>query len=212
MTTRLDPTLEVTLDGLIAEAAAQAAADKNAGQSDQRTVWSLTGLDRTVDTVADLTPLLTTERIGALRLVKDEDTFYELTTDAAGEREWSKITSPDGILLEFEKLHGHFSRQECEVNYTRENNEDDGRVTRMIAAKLQSDVVSGVERDFRSRHRTALRSRMHAAALRQVAGSDRGTINNIRRYLKQFSAEIEEPTVIFNGVPPEPDNPGQTSI
>lgn len=207
MTSRLDPTLEALLDAASSEATAQSAADQEAGRADRRTVWSLLGLDRKVASVASL-PDPDLARIGELRLVEDEDTFYRLE-EQEGVREWVKVDAPNGILFEFEELHGHFGRQECEQNYSREFSEDDGRIANMISAKLQSDVISGLERDSRSRHRTAMRSRLHAAAARQVAGSGSGTVNAIRRYLGNLNAEIDAEVITSDGLAPAAAQPGQ---
>ena len=169
---RLDKTLEVVLDGLRAESATLSDSECFAGQDDKRAGWFLAALDRQVQTVADL-PGVSISQVGELRLVISEDTFYELVEED-GVKKWSPVVAVSGILFEYERLHGHFSRQESEALYQKEL--DGGRAAKLGLAKLQSDILAGIERDFRSRHRSAVRSRLHAAAMSKVAGTDDGTV------------------------------------
>ncbi len=206
--TQIDRTLEMVLTGLQEESTALSESERFAGEANARPTWMLIALDRQVATFADL-PNPDISKIGELRLVIDGNSFYEIVEDDQIKK-WVIVSADSGILFEYEKLHGHFSRQESETLYQKEFEE--GLVSRMGWAKLQSDFISGCERDFRSRHRTAIRSRLHVAAMSKVAGMNNGTLAGIRGFLGRLGAEIEEVAVATDGAPEEYAKPGLVTV
>lgn len=131
------------------------------------------------------------------------------TASIATRRQWSlagldKISGAD--LFDFEKIHELFSRDESAKLYKDEySDNENGRMSRIMVAKVQSDLLSGFERDFRSRHRTAVRSRIHNAAIKLVGGDDKGTINSIKRYIGLILAEADGEILESDGTLPEPE-------
>lgn len=109
-------------------------------------------------------------------------------------------------LQELEEIHGHFDRAEAAVNYKNvwsdDQSEDrDNRALIAVANKLQSDVLSSLERDFRSRHGSPLRTRMHATAARVVAGDADGVVGNIKRYAALLFAQADAKKIEDDGIP-----------
>ena len=97
----------------------------------------------------------------------------------------------EGTLLHCEVFRAAFSRLDVEDQYKNEYESENGRGARIIAAKIQSDILSDLERSFLTRHRTATRTRFHAGAFDRQAGSDVGVISNIRRFIGLLLAEAD---------------------
>ena len=98
-----------------------------------------------------------------------------------------------GMLFEFDAIHDLLDRnKEAGDLYKKTYSEiDDSKASLAVAANIQSDFLSGLERDFRHRHRPALRARVHAAAAKSVAGAEKGTISILLRYVSQALREAD---------------------
>jgi len=74
-------------------------------------------------------------------------------------------------------IHESFSRLDAEKDYAEAKSPNATRQDQAIA-KVQSDVLSGMERDFFMRHRPRIRRLAHHACMTAHAGSELGPITS----------------------------------
>ncbi len=142
----------------------------------------------------------------------DKDTASTATRRAWATLGLEEVTPPAGslgLLFDREEISKLFNRDEAAASYkdvyTNVDVEADTRLGIAVVSKLQSDVLSSLERDFRSANGTAVRSRIHAAAQQVVAGTDRGTTGNIKRYAGLLISELDAKIIGTEGIPESTD-------
>ena len=81
-----------------------------------------------------------------------------------------------------------FDREEAGEQYARAMEEARPRQQQALA-KNQSDILAGLERDFRIRHRSRVRMLAHEATARMVTGAERGVIQS--GILAQLQLQLE---------------------
>ncbi len=104
-------------------------------------------------------------------------------------------TSPVG-KFDFAKVHDDlFDRTEAEEHYVEAYEDRENRNRQdMAVAKVQSDQLSGSERDFVLRHRTRIRRAAHEAVSKKHMGSDRGVLTaSTEYYLQKQLRRIQDP-------------------
>lgn len=79
--------------------------------------------------------------------------------------------------FDFEGVYNLFDRIEAETNYMQAI-ESGGSKQELAIASNQSDILSGMERDYLARHRSRIRMLAHEATARRHNGSDRGVIQS----------------------------------
>jgi hypothetical protein len=86
--------------------------------------------------------------------------------------------------FDFDGIHDLFDRSEAEEAYVQAitgegGNDGDGPIKQDLAlASNQSDVLSGLERDFLARHRTRIRRLAHEATAKRHGGSVHGMVQS----------------------------------
>lgn len=114
------------------------------------------------------------------------------------QRRWQMPTLEGwaGDTLDVIAMEAPFDRAALAANHQEviRNPEDPGTVSDLIALKLQSDYLACLERAFRTRHRTSVRSRIHAAARRRGHGDQAGifvggVLQYISNIIRQGSSE-----------------------
>ena len=97
--------------------------------------------------------------------------------------------------FDFEKIQALFDRSQAAEQFAEvmENSPNSVRQQQAVA-KNQSDYLSGLERDYRMRHRSRIRYLAHEAAAKLVAGDDRGVlVAGLGSYLDIQSKRMETP-------------------
>lgn len=98
--------------------------------------------------------------------------------------------------FDFAGVHELFSRSEAEANFVEavENPTEHDRQDQAVA-KVQSDIISGMERDFMLRHRSRIRRLAHLSKIRTHAGYDRGVFQNtLLMYLDMQTKRVKKET------------------
>lgn len=84
-----------------------------------------------------------------------------------------------------------FDRSDLESEYVLAIGGSRGSKQDMAMAKVQSDFVSAVERDFMQRHRSRIRRLSHETAARSFNGSDLGVIQSgVLFYVQRQSQRV----------------------
>lgn len=87
----------------------------------------------------------------------------------------------DGDPLSLSTLGSAFSRAQHEQEFDSAVADPNrpGTTGDLVVSQLQGDVLAAMERASRSRHRSSVRNKIHAAARRTGHGRDAGTINMV---------------------------------
>ena len=99
------------------------------------------------------------------------------------QRRWQFSSKIDGAekpgKFDFDGVHELFDRTEAEENFVQAV-ETPAEHTRqdLAVAKVQSDIISGMERDFILRHRSRIRRLAHESKGKTHTGSGRGVLQN----------------------------------
>ena len=101
---------------------------------------------------------------------------------------WFFSRGTDGVerpgKFDFDGVHELFDRTEAEENYmqaieTSGDGSGSGGIKQELAlASNQSDVLSGMERDFFMRHRSRIRKLAHETVARRHSGSTKGAMQS----------------------------------
>ena len=97
-----------------------------------------------------------------------------------GRRKWfkPKLNGWNGDLFDIEGIADAFKRDEIHEDYLKaiKSAEDPGVSGDLAAAQFQGDWLASMERAFRRRHTTPVRSRLQAAARLYGHGHDKGPL------------------------------------
>lgn len=80
----------------------------------------------------------------------------------------------DGNVLDITKMHKPFARDELNEQYKDALHDDTATTADCMGTKVQLDYMAMMERAFRLRHTTLIRSVMHAAGRIKAHGDDAG--------------------------------------
>jgi hypothetical protein len=113
----------------------------------------------------------------------------DYVADGTGQRPW--MIPPkgdwDGDPLKIKDLKEPFNRDKPNEDYVEELHSDDGATGVCQGKKVQIDYMGMMERAFRARNTTPIRSMMHAAGRRRAHGSKDGThVGVVQQYVQDL--------------------------
>ena len=114
---------------------------------------------------------------------------------ADGQRPW--LDFKDLMVIgkfEYEKFHDLFDRSKGNEEYVQLRGQKDAQIKELQTAKISVDFLAGMERDFRMRHRSRIRSCIHAGNRASALGQDNGPLRkNTIDWLGSLTKEVGQP-------------------